>query len=159
MLACLFVPESTGYSTTEWIWVAVGFIGQGIFGGRLVLQWLVSERERRSVVPAAFWWMGVIGAVITLAYAIHRVDPVFIVAQAGGLLIYIRNLYFINLARTEGAAAAAGEGFAEAELVDAVIPYQPPGADQAASAPRARTAFADEPRESPRPSVAPSPDR
>jgi lipid-A-disaccharide synthase-like uncharacterized protein len=79
------------------VWLGIGFLGQGIFGARMLIQWIASEKARKSVVPVVFWYMSVVGAAITLAYAIWREDPVFITAQAGGLLVYIRNLYFISI--------------------------------------------------------------
>ena len=96
MPACLLENVSPHVET---LWIIIGFAGQGIFGARMVVQWIVSERAGRSVVPIAFWYMSVAGAVITLAYAIYRLDPVFIVSQAGGLLIYIRNLALLRLDR------------------------------------------------------------
>ncbi|MEE9139813.1 MAG: lipid-A-disaccharide synthase N-terminal domain-containing protein [Alphaproteobacteria bacterium] len=78
------------------IWLAVGFLGQAMFSMRFLIQWLSSERHRRSIIPVAFWYFSVAGGSILLAYAIWRLDPVFIVGQAGGLLIYGRNLYFIR---------------------------------------------------------------
>lgn len=77
------------------MWLAVGFLGQALFTMRFVVQWLQSERMRRSVVPEAFWYFSVLGGLTLLAYSIHRRDPVFIVGQASGLFIYLRNLYFI----------------------------------------------------------------
>ena len=79
-------------------WVLVGFIGQALFGSRFLLQWLASEQARRSVIPTAFWYLSLAGSSILLAYAIHRGDPVFIAGQAGGLAIYLRNLYLIKKA-------------------------------------------------------------
>ena len=77
------------------IWLAVGFLGQAMFSTRFLIQWISSERRRRSVVPVAFWFFSLAGGSLLLTYAIYRLDPVFIVGQAGGLLIYARNLYFI----------------------------------------------------------------
>ncbi len=90
--------------TAQEIWIGIGFLGQALFGMRFVLQWLASEREGRSVIPLAFWYLSIAGSAIVLAYAIYRRDPVFIVSQAGGFLIYIRNLYLIRRER-RGAAA------------------------------------------------------
>ncbi len=81
--------------STAATWLIIGFIGQAFFSGRFLVQWIASERARRSVVPAAFWFFSVGGGVTLLFYAIYRQDPVFIFGQAGGLLIYARNLYFI----------------------------------------------------------------
>jgi lipid-A-disaccharide synthase-like uncharacterized protein len=85
--------------TPETIWKIVGFGGQGLFFGRFFVQWLASERSHRSVVPLAFWYFSIGGGAVLLAYAIHRRDPVFIVGQAAGLGIYLRNLWLIRKAR------------------------------------------------------------
>jgi lipid-A-disaccharide synthase-like uncharacterized protein len=73
-------------------WLALGLIGQTVFSGRFLLQWLYSEYKRRSVIPMAFWYASIIGALLLLCYACYKKDPVFIVGQASGLLIYVRNL-------------------------------------------------------------------
>lgn len=77
------------------VWIAIGFLGQGLFFGRWVIQWIVSERKAESQVPIAFWYMSLVGGLITLAYAIYRLDPVFIAGQSVGALVYIRNLMLI----------------------------------------------------------------
>lgn len=82
-------------STTEIIWVSIGFFGQSLFFGRWVIQWWTSERHNESRVPIAFWYMSLIGGLITLAYAIYRKDPVFIAGQCVGAVVYIRNLMLI----------------------------------------------------------------
>lgn len=87
-------------------WIAIGFVGQALFSARFVLQWLASERARRSVIPKAFWYFSLGGSMVLLAYAIHRADPVFIVGQASGLVIYLRNLYLIKVAAPAPAPAA-----------------------------------------------------
>ena len=69
------------------LWLAVGFLGQALFSARFIVQWLVSEKRRRSVTPVAFWYFSLAGGVILLTYAIHRRDKVFIVGQATGLLV------------------------------------------------------------------------
>ena len=92
----------------ETIWIAIGFVGQALFTARFFVQWLKSERVRRSVIPTAFWYFSIAGGVVLLCYAIHRVDPVFIVGQAAGLFIYLRNLYFVIREQRE-AVANGGE--------------------------------------------------
>jgi lipid-A-disaccharide synthase-like uncharacterized protein len=77
------------------LWLALGFAGQALFGSRFIVQWLASERARRSVIPLAFWYLSLAGGIVLLAYAIHLGDPVFITGQALGAFIYLRNLYFI----------------------------------------------------------------
>ena len=80
---------------SENLWLAVGFLGQALFSGRFIVQWLASERKKRSVIPVMFWYFSILGGSTLLVYSIHKQDPVFIVGQAGGLLIYCRNLYLI----------------------------------------------------------------
>ncbi|MEM7200008.1 MAG: lipid-A-disaccharide synthase N-terminal domain-containing protein [Planctomycetota bacterium] len=78
-------------------WLIVGLVGQGLFFGRFLVQWIASERARRSVIPLAFWHMSIAGSLITLVYAIYREDPVFILGQTTGTLVYARNLYLRSL--------------------------------------------------------------
>jgi lipid-A-disaccharide synthase-like uncharacterized protein len=76
-------------------WIALGFVAQGLFSARFIVQWIVSERAGKSVVPVAFWFLSVAGGTSLLAYAIWRKDPVFILGQASGLVVYSRNLFLI----------------------------------------------------------------
>ena len=78
-------------------WVVLGFVAQGFFTMRFVVQWIASERARKSVIPVAFWFFSIGGGLLLLAYELYRKDPVFIAGQALGLLAYIRNLHFITL--------------------------------------------------------------
>jgi lipid-A-disaccharide synthase-like uncharacterized protein len=82
--------------TTEHVWVGVGLFGQVLFSARFIVQWIASERRKQSVVPREFWYLSLVGALITLTYAIYRRDPVFILGYAPGLFIYARNIYFIH---------------------------------------------------------------
>ena len=77
-------------------WVAVGLLGQLLFTGRMLVQWLTSEKSKRSVVPVSFWWMSLVGATMLLVYFIWRRDIVGILGQATGWIIYIRNLVLIR---------------------------------------------------------------
>ncbi|WP_102106718.1 lipid-A-disaccharide synthase N-terminal domain-containing protein [Oceaniglobus roseus] len=79
----------------ETLWVAIGFAGQAMFTSRFLIQWLVSEKRRESVIPLAFWWFSLLGGVTLLSYAIWRRDPVIIAGQATGLVVYARNLMLI----------------------------------------------------------------
>jgi lipid-A-disaccharide synthase-like uncharacterized protein len=74
----------------------IGFLGQGLFSARFLIQWIASERQRKSVVPLAFWYFSIGGGALLLIYAIMKKDPVFILGQAGGLIVYLRNLYLIH---------------------------------------------------------------
>jgi len=82
-------------------WLLVGFGGQVLFMGRFVIQWLISERQRRSVIPVSFWYLSILGALVLLAYALHRRDPVFVAGQGLGVAIYLRNLRLIRLERAQ----------------------------------------------------------
>jgi lipid-A-disaccharide synthase-like uncharacterized protein len=81
------------------LWIVVGFLGQAIFTARFLVQWVVSEKKRDSVVPVAFWWLSLFGGMTLLSYAISRRDPVIIVGQGMGLFIYVRNLMLVGKAR------------------------------------------------------------
>ena len=82
----------------ETIWLGIGFFGQALFFGRWVVQWIASEKKSESQVPVSFWYMSLIGGLITLAYAIYRQDPVFIAGQGVGSVVYVRNLMLIRRA-------------------------------------------------------------
>lgn len=73
-------------------WVLFGFFAQFVFFLRFVVQWVVSERKKKSVIPLAFWYLSIVGSLLILVYAIKRQDPVFIVGQGFALLIYVRNI-------------------------------------------------------------------
>lgn len=83
--------------TTPWgfLWVTIGFAGQALFTFRMVLQWLVSEKHKRSIVPVGFWWGSLFGGLLLLVYFSWRKDIVGIVGQSTGAFIYIRNLVLI----------------------------------------------------------------
>ena len=85
-------------------WVLLGFVAQGFFTMRFVVQWIASERARRSVIPVAFWFFSIGGGALLLVYSLYRRDPVFIAGQGLGLLVYVRNLYFIVLSGRQVAA-------------------------------------------------------
>lgn len=70
-----------------------------MFSMRFIIQWVASEKARASIIPEVFWYFSFSGGVLLLAYAIYRVDPVFILGQATGLAIYSRNIYFIWLGK------------------------------------------------------------
>lgn len=90
-------------SWAEFVWVMVGLAGQLLFTARFLVQWLASEREKRSVIPIAFWYLSLAGGVVLLSYALWRRDPVFVLGQSIGVLIYIRNLRLIHAERAHRA--------------------------------------------------------
>jgi lipid-A-disaccharide synthase-like uncharacterized protein len=81
--------------TTEQLWLSIGLLGQALFSARFLVQWIASERRKQSIVPRAFWYFSVGGGLTMLAYAIYRRDPVFILGQGAGLVVYARNLWLI----------------------------------------------------------------
>ena len=85
-------------------WVALGFVAQACFTMRFLVQWIASERARASVIPPAFWLFSIFGGALLLIYALYRRDPVFIVGQAFGVLVYLRNLQFVIVNRRQEAA-------------------------------------------------------
>jgi len=87
------------------MWLIIGFAAQALFTGRFVVQWIYSEKHGKSLIPLAFWYFSIAGGVSLLIYAIHRQDPVFIAGQAGGLIVYVRNLFLIRKDRQRTAAA------------------------------------------------------
>ena len=111
------------FSTHETAWLCVGFVGQGIFTARFVVQWVASEKCRNSVVPIAFWWISLVGGLTLLIYAIERRDPVIITGQAMGLLVYVRNLMLLRKAcrktqRRRGASPAHSQAIPRPHLFD-----------------------------------------
>ncbi len=86
-------------------WVIFGFIGQLSFSLRFLIQWIASEKRKESVIPVAFWYFSLGGGLILLTYAIYRQDPVFILGQATGAMIYVRNLMLIRRKRRAAAVA------------------------------------------------------
>jgi lipid-A-disaccharide synthase-like uncharacterized protein len=87
--------------TVDRVWIGIGFLGQGFFFSRFLVQWWASERARRSVVPIQFWYFSLGGGVVLLAYSIYKMDPVFILGQGLGLFVYLRNLYLIFVEHAE----------------------------------------------------------
>lgn len=95
----------------EWLVLAFGFAGQALFSARFVIQWLASERARRSVVPVLFWHFSIAGGTTLLLYALYRQDPVFVLGQGMGLFIYARNLWLIrHEPRGAGPAGTGADG-------------------------------------------------
>lgn len=88
-------------SWVELWWVAFGLLGQLMFTGRFLVQWIASERAKKSVVPVLFWYFSIAGGLILLSYAIYRRDPVFVLGQSLGVFIYGRNLFLIYRERRE----------------------------------------------------------
>jgi lipid-A-disaccharide synthase-like uncharacterized protein len=99
-------------------WVVIGLLGQALFTGRMLIQWLASERKGRSTVPVAFWWMSLIGASMLLAYFIWRKDIVGVLGQGLGWMIYLRNLWMIHRGSARDAPSIGEDPDPEAALED-----------------------------------------
>jgi len=82
-------------SPTDLAWLGVGLLGQAMFSGRWIVQWLASEKKRASTVPDAFWYFSFFGGLLVMAYGFYRLDPVLVVGQFG-VLVYARNIYFVR---------------------------------------------------------------
>ncbi len=82
------------FTRLDW-WVVLGFVAQGLFTMRFIVQWIASERAGHSVIPTAFWLFSIGGGLLLLVYALYRKDAVFIAGQAFGVFVYLRNLYFV----------------------------------------------------------------
>ena len=89
-------------SATELTWLAIGFGAQLMFSMRFIIQWIASEKARASIVPETFWYFSFVGGAMLFVYALYRGDPVFILGQGLGLIIYSRNIYFIWLNKRTG---------------------------------------------------------
>ena len=88
-------------------WLIIGFVGQALFGARFIIQWIVSEKKGESTIPLAFWYCSIGGAIVLLTYAIYKEDPVFIVGQSLGSIVYVRNLILIDRKRKSMASMGA----------------------------------------------------
>ena len=103
----MFAQIMVGSRTlNETIWLAIGFSGQALFTSRFLVQWVASEKKRDSVMPVAFWWLSLAGGTVLLCYAIHIKDPVIILGQSMGLVVYIRNLMLVAKGKRRAAKAS-----------------------------------------------------
>jgi lipid-A-disaccharide synthase-like uncharacterized protein len=82
------------------LWTLIGLFGQTMFMMRFILQWIASEKAKQSVMPEIFWYFSLGGGLIVFAYAVHQQDLVFMLGQGLGVLIYLRNIYFIRKRKT-----------------------------------------------------------
>jgi lipid-A-disaccharide synthase-like uncharacterized protein len=89
----LYLLASRNQSDT--IWIAIGFLGQAVFGIRFLIQWLRSEQVGHSVVPIAFWYCSLVGGLVSFSYALHLQAWPLLIGQGMPIPIYVRNLYMI----------------------------------------------------------------
>lgn len=95
---------------TSMVWIGIGFLGQAAFSSRFLIQWIASEKARRTTVPEAFWWMSLIGGVALFAYFVWRQDAVGVLGQSSGLVVYSRNLRLIYKERRRARERRHEEG-------------------------------------------------
>jgi lipid-A-disaccharide synthase-like uncharacterized protein len=86
---------ATAIENPDTLWISIGFLGQALFGVRFLIQWLKSEQQGRSVIPIAFWYCSLLGAMVSLSYALHLRAWPLVMGQAMPLPIYARNLWLI----------------------------------------------------------------
>lgn len=89
---------------TNTFWLILGFTAQALFSARFIVQWVASEKAKKSVMPVMFWYLSIGGSMLLLLYAVYRRDPVFILGQSAGIIVYSRNLYFIHAEKKKDAA-------------------------------------------------------
>lgn len=103
------------------IWLVIGFLGNALFFSRFMVQWIASERAGRSYIPTMFWWLSIAGSIVLLLYAVHKRDPVFIVAYLPNCIVYVRNLVLIRRQQRESAAAPIPVPAPEPQAVNTTV--------------------------------------
>lgn len=93
--------------TDATFWILFGLAGQAAFFSRFLVQWIASERQGKSVVPIAFWYLSLVGSATLFIYAIHRREPIFLLGQTVGCVVYVRNLVLIGRGKRMSAAGSA----------------------------------------------------
>lgn len=112
-------------STSEAVWLTIGFSAQALFTARFLVQWLASERKGESIIPLAFWYLSLTGGTLLLLYAVYREDPVIITGQAFGVIVYLRNLILIHRKPTnDGNRSGAPATVSMPEISDAASESQ-----------------------------------
>ena len=102
-------------------WLAIGFLGNALFFSRFMVQWIASERAGRSYIPTMFWWLSIAGSIVLLLYAVHKRDPVFIIAYLPNCVVYVRNLMLIRKQQRESAADSSPVPVREPEVASTTL--------------------------------------
>ena len=76
-------------------WSLIGYVGNLVFASRFIVQWYASEKLKQSVIPIQFWYLSIVGSILSLAYAIHVGKMPIILGFAFPTVVYIRNLMLI----------------------------------------------------------------
>ncbi len=110
---------------TSWgglLWAGIGLVGQIAFSGRMLVQWIVSEKKRESVIPEVFWWLSLAGGVLLFVYFVWRQDLVGVLGQSSGVVIYARNIKLIKKRAKRRAEELASPAAAAVPQVPATTP-------------------------------------
>ena len=73
--------------------VILGFAGQSCFFLRFLIQWIISEKKQKSVVPLSFWYISLVGAIIVFIYGWIVAEPILVIGQLISFFVYFRNLF------------------------------------------------------------------
>lgn len=95
------------------VWLVIGLMGQGLFFMRFLIQWAVSEKKGESTVPEIFWYLSLAGGITLFFYALSQRDPVFMIGQSTGIIVYLRNLVLIRRKENEKSLSGFKEGRVE----------------------------------------------
>ena len=87
---------SDSEAVRTWLWIGMGVVGQGLFAGRFLVQWITSERKKESVIPVAFWYLSIAASVLMLASFIQLGEWIFGLGMLLTLPVYARNLWMIQ---------------------------------------------------------------
>lgn len=96
------------FNITNWwslAWIVIGFGAQAVFAARFLVQWIVSEKAKQSVVPNIFWWISLVGGIMLYCYFVWRQDLPAVLGQSTGVVIYARNIRLIQKQRKRNARA------------------------------------------------------
>ncbi len=74
-----------------WVY-AVGFLAQGLFAARMLVQWIGSERAQKVVNPTMFWMLSLVASLLYFIYGWLRADFVIMLGQIVGYCVYVWNL-------------------------------------------------------------------
>ncbi len=88
--------QSSSISSVPLFWHILGTLGTLLFSSRFWVQWWFAERAHKSQLPLSFWWLSLIGALLSIAYFIHIDDSVNLVGPLLGLVPYVRNLMLMQ---------------------------------------------------------------
>src|ERR1043165_8314658 len=110
LIAITWIGKEYRFLGLDWSYLMVlGFVGNGIFSMRFLVQWIASERQGESVIPVSFWYWSIVGSIWMCLYFIFQRDPVGILAYLPNAFIYVRNLKLVRKKKLAATAAAASQ--------------------------------------------------